>query len=103
MSTIQIPSISYSEGKIHEIQIIIDSKSFNVSYKNNQYEVSPEKSSSDQNNNSESLSKDTSTDITKKSSSNESSSNESKENTSVSKNPKLISILRNQLANTPAT
>ena len=92
MSTIQIPSISYSEGKIHEIQIIIDSKSFNVSYKNNQYEVSPENSSSDQNNNSESLSKYSSSNISKNS-----SSNESKEKTSVSKNSKLVDILKKQL------
>ena len=97
MSTIQIPSLSYSEGKINEIQIIIDSKSFNVSYKNNQYEVSPENSSSDQNNNSESLSKDSPSNESSSNITKNSSSNESKEKTSVAKKSKLSDILKKQL------
>mgnify|MGYP006435527195 CR=1 FL=1 len=41
MTTIEIPKITYSGNKIQECQLIISSKSFTVSFKNNQYEVSP--------------------------------------------------------------
>tara|TARA_E500000178_G_scaffold89027_1_gene87846 strand:+ start:152 stop:529 length:378 start_codon:yes stop_codon:yes gene_type:complete len=40
MTSIQIPNINYSNGKIQECQLIIDSKAFNVSYQNNQYIIS---------------------------------------------------------------
>jgi hypothetical protein len=40
MTSIQIPNINYSNGKIQECQLIIDSKAFNISYQNNQYVVS---------------------------------------------------------------
>jgi hypothetical protein len=41
MTSIEITKITYSDNKIQECQLVISSKSFTVSYQNNQYEVSP--------------------------------------------------------------
>ena len=51
MTSIQIPNINYSNGKIQECQLIIDSKAFNISYQNNQYVVSQGQGSGEQKNN----------------------------------------------------
>ena len=40
MTSIEITKITYSDNKIQECQLVISSKSFTVSYQNNQYEVS---------------------------------------------------------------
>lgn len=58
MTSIQIPNINYSNGKIQECQLIIDSKAFNISYQNNQYVVS-QGSSNEQQKNNESLGNNT--------------------------------------------
>jgi hypothetical protein len=52
MTTIQIPSIIYDNGKIQECEIIINSQKFNVLYQNNNYNVSQENLVTNQNNNS---------------------------------------------------
>ena len=51
MTSIQIPNINYSNGKIQECQLIIDSKAFNISYQNNQYVVSQGQGTGQQKNN----------------------------------------------------
>jgi len=51
MTSIQIPNINYSNGKIQECQLIIDSKAFNILYQNNQYVVSPGSGNQQQKNN----------------------------------------------------
>jgi hypothetical protein len=51
MTSIQIPNINYSNGKIQECQLIIDSKAFNISYQNNQYVVSQGSGNEQQKNN----------------------------------------------------
>jgi hypothetical protein len=40
MTSIEIPKITYSNNKIQECQLTIDSKSFTISYQNNEYKVS---------------------------------------------------------------
>lgn len=52
MTTIQIPSIIYDNGKIQKCEIIINSQKFNVLYQNNNYNVSQENLVTNQNNNS---------------------------------------------------
>ena len=52
MTTIQIPSITYENGKIQNCDLIINSQKFNVSYQNNQYNVTQGNLVTDQNNNS---------------------------------------------------
>jgi len=51
MTSIQIPNINYSNGKIQECQLIIDSKAFNILYQNNQYVVSQGSGNEQQKNN----------------------------------------------------
>ena len=40
MTSIEIPKITYANNKIQECQLTIDSKSFTISYQNNEYKVS---------------------------------------------------------------
>ena len=50
MTSIEITKITYSDNKIQECQLVISSKSFTVSYQNNQYEVSPGEGGDEQKN-----------------------------------------------------
>lgn len=52
MTTIQIPSIVYENGKIQKCELVINSQNFNVSYQNNEYNVTQGNLVTDQNNNS---------------------------------------------------
>ena len=55
MTSIDISNISYSNGKIQECQLIIDSKSFKVSYQNNEYIISQGERSNQQKNESKTV------------------------------------------------
>jgi len=50
MTTIQIPSIVYENGKIQKCELVINSQNFNVSYQNNEYNVTQGNLVTDQNN-----------------------------------------------------
>lgn len=78
MTSIQIPNINYSNGKIQECQLIIDSKAFNISYQNNQYVVSQGSGNEQQKNNP------STENITKSSTQNTAQSSSSSENQSSS-------------------
>ena len=52
MTTIQIPSINYENGKIQNCELIINSQKFNVQYQNNQYNITQGDLVTNQNNDS---------------------------------------------------
>lgn len=87
MTSIEIPKITYSNNKIQECQLTIDSKSFTISYQNNEYKVSQGEGSvekKNESNNTNQSKEQSSTNTLSKGSDSSSNTNTPSENKSTS-------------------